>query len=273
MKENENTPDLLPEDVPVLSANERWKAGIKSKNPDREFASDDDYYEASMSGYDAEHEKVKAIVQSNAELAKRMEQDPKAAAAVAEFLGGAPLPVALKKYFTDEELVMLEGEDGYDKYLEAIKAREAQREASARTEEERQANLAASGADIDKFAEDRGLSEDEMIGFLKRIEDEIIKPVSLFKLDYTFLEKAEKFLNFDSMMAETADLNYKKGKNEKIVETRRAVKEASQLPELNGGASGGAAKTGSKSMEAFDAIIERSQEDDIFKRGGFTRKK
>lgn len=262
--------DGVKSEIPVQSANERWKAGIMSKNPNKEFASEDDYYEASMSGYDAEHERVKAMIASNTELAKRMEQDPQAASAIADFLGGAPLPAALKKYFTDEDLQMVEGENGYESYLEAIKDRDEKRMQSQKAHDERQANLAQSGEDIDKFAADRGMSEDEVMDFLRRLEDEIIKPLSAFKLDYNFLEKAEKFLNFDSEVASREDIAYKKGKNEKIVESRRSVMDDG-LPQLGGGGAAAEKATTNPTAKAFDSMIGAASERDIFEKGGFKR--
>lgn len=261
--------ELLPE---TPSANERWKAGIRSKHPDRSFENDDDFYQASMEGYDAEHEKVKSMAQANKSLADKMASDPKAAAALAEFMEGKPLPVALKKYFTDEELSMAEGEEGYEDYLQAVKERTERDASNKAMQAEYEANLEASAETTREFATEKGMSDEQFDQFMETAISKLIEPLLKGNVSREMLDILFKGMNYESDLAVTADTNYKRGKNEKIIESKKALK-TDGLPDTSKGA--GAAST-SKPLDptakAFDQMVSRSASEDIYARGGFTRK-
>lgn len=265
--------DQMPEETPVqMSAAERWKQGIKKKYGDRPLESDDDYYEASMSGYDAEHERVKSMLASSKALADKMEQDPKAAAALAEFWEGKPLPVALRKYFDDEELSMNEGDEGYEEYMEAIKERVARAESNKQMQAEYEAALEQSQADMDAFAQSKGMSPEEFDTFMTTAAGKLIEPLLKGNVTTEMMEILYKGMNYETDLAVAADVNYKKGKNEKIVETKKSL-QSDGLPNTAGGtaAASAPAKT-DPTAQALDGIISRSATEDIYTRGGFQRK-
>lgn len=263
--ENDNLP--APQ-----SAADRWREGIKKKYSDREFATDDDYYEASMSGYDQEHEAVKSMRASNKTLADKMEADPKAAAALAEFMEGKPLPVALRKYFDDEELAMNEGDEGYEQYMEAVKERVARTESNKQMQAEYEAALEQSQANMDAFAQSKGMSPEEFDTFMTTAIGKLIEPLLKGNISAEMMEMLYKGMNYEADLAVAADVNYKKGKNEKIVETKRAVN-TDGLPNTSGGtAPAAASSTKNPTAEALDAITSRSASEDIYQRGGFQRK-
>lgn len=272
MKTTEQPEATAGETLPTPSANERWKAGIKSKNPDKEFASDDDYYEASMGGYDAEHEKVKAMLSSNKELADRMMQDPKAAAALAEFMEGKPLPAAIKKYFTDDELAIGEGEEGYEEYITAVKER-TEREANNKAmQEEYDRNLAASEATTEAFAQENGMSPEEFSTFVEKAVSTIIEPLLKGNITKELLDVLFKGLNYEQELAVREDVAYKKGKNEKIKTGLKSF-QADGLPSATagGGTPENAQKVTDPTAAAFDKVLANNAENDIFKRGGYQR--
>lgn len=261
--------DLLPE---TPSANERWKAGIRSKHPDRSFESDDDFYQASMEGYDAEHEKVKAMTQANKSLADKMASDPKAAAALAEFMEGKPLPVALKKYFTDEELSMAEGEEGYEDYLQAVKERTERDASNKAMQAEYEANLEASAETTREFATEKGMSDEQFDQFMETAIGKLIEPLLKGIVSREMLDILFKGMNYESDLAVTADTNYKRGKNEKIIESKKALK-TDGLPDTSKGAgAASSSKAVDPTAQALDAIVSRSASEDIYARGGYTRK-
>lgn len=276
MDEEVKQPELPmeSEETPAqLSAAERWKEGIKKKYSDRSFDTDDDFYEASMSGYDNEHERVKSLLASNKALADKMEQDPKAAAALAEFMEGKPLPVALRKYFDDEELSMNEGDEGYEKYMEAIKERVARAESNKQMQAEYEAALEKSQADMDAFAQEKGMSPDEFDSFMTTAVGKLIEPLLKGQINTEIMEILYKAMNYESDLAVAADVNYKKGKNEKIVENKRALK-SDGLPNTTGGTAPAATSPKSDpTAQALDEMISRSASEDIYARGNFQRKK
>ena len=203
---------------------------LKSKYPDTE--NEDDLYKKSMEGYDADHERLKNIIASNKDVSSRLMNDPQAGAAFHDYLNGTPLPVALRKYFFDEELNMKEGEDGYEEFLEVRKEKLAQVEKSKAMQAETEANLEASVADIQKFADEKGLDEAQMNEFLQRLDNEIIQPVAKCQLTYDFLTKSDNFLNHDQNVADAQKMGEIKAKNEKFIE-KRTTADKQGLTSLN----------------------------------------
>lgn len=259
-------------DMPVPTANERWKEGVRKKNPNRAFENEDEYYQASMEGYDAEHERVKSMTAANKSLADRMEADPKAAAAMAEFFEGKPLPVALRKYFDDEELTMGEDDPGYKDYLDAVKERVARAENNKKLQAEYEANLEASQGAFDMFAQEKGMAPEEVDSFVQTATEKIVEPLLKGIISAEWLEMVHKAMNYENDLAVTADTNYKKGKNEKIIENKRAIK-SDGLPDTTTGGAAAEAKTpGDPTANALDGILSRSASEDIYSRGGFQRK-
>jgi hypothetical protein len=273
MEDEEKNPELpLENELPApTSAADRWREGIKKKYSDRQFETDDDFYEASMSGYDQEHETVKSMRESNKTLADKMEADPKAAAALAEFMEGKPLPVALRKYFDDEELSMSEGDEKYEDYLKAVNERVARAEQNKQMQAEYEAALLQSQADMDAFAQSKGMSPEEFDTFMTTATSKLIEPLLKGSISTETMEMLYKGMNYENDLAVAADVNYKKGKNEKIIESKRAVN-TDGLPNTSGGTAPASVNKQNPTADALDAIISRSASEDIYARGGFKRK-
>jgi len=252
------------------SANEVWMEKVKAKNPGRDYESNpDEVYNASMEGYDAEHEKVKSMMASNKAIGERMMQDPKAAAALAEFMDGKPLPAALKKYFSDEELAMSEGEAGYEEYLEAIKANTERAAGNAKAQAEYEKNLEDSRATVEQFSTDKGMSPEEFDSFMEKATDVVIGSLMKGNITTELLEILYKGMNYDSDTAQAQEVGRVAGKNEKIVETRKVGK-TDQLPSLGGGASTASTdKPVNATAGHFDKMAAGKQ--DIWEAGGYKK--
>ena len=261
------------EDLKPRSANELFTERIKARYPDRDYESNpDEVYNASMEGYDAEHEKVKSMTSSNKTIAERMMKDPKAAAALAEFMEGKPLPAALKKYFTDEELAMNEGEEGYEEYIGAIKEREAREASNAAMQQEYEDNLLASQSVAEQFSQEKGMSPEEFDTFIQAATDKVVSPLLKGILSQEMLETLYLGMNYQKDVTTAEEVGRIKGKNEKIVENRKSMQKSDGLPEV--GAGGSAAITEAKPNETaqyFGKMAQTAQTNDIWERGGMKK--
>jgi len=262
------------QELTPITGKAAWEAKVKAKNPGRDYeASPDEVYNASMEGYDAEHEKVKSMMASNKSIGERMMQDPKAAAALAEFLHGAPLPASLRKYFDEEELSAKEGDEGYEEYLAAIKERTENAANNAKLQAEYTQNIQDSEARVEAFAARKGMTEEEVSDFLEKLSEIVVANLMKGIITDELMEIGYKGMNYDKDMVQNAEVNRIAGKNEKIIETRKVAK-ADALPSL-----GGASGVGSPAMDEpgetakhFKKIGEASAENDIWKRGGYPSK-
>ena len=130
----------------------------------------------------------------------------------------------------------------------------AQIEKSKAIQAETEANLEASVADIQKFADEKGLYEAQMNEFLQRLDNEIIQPVAKCQLTYDFLTKADNFLNHDQNVADAQKMGEIKAKNEKFIE-KRTTADKQGLTSLN--EAGIPPPTEQKPMNRLDRIVAK----------------
>lgn len=255
------------------TAKDLFKERLQAKYPEKDFSNEDELYTTSMEGYDKEHEAMKDVKAKNSALMERMMADPKAAAALAEFLDGKPLPVALKKYFNEDELAMQEGEQGYEEYLEAIKERTEREAGNQQAQQEYEANLEASRANVEAFAQEKGMSPEEFDTFMEQATDKTIAPLLKGNITPELLEILYKGMNYEADVAQAQEVGRIAGKNEKITETRR-TKKADGLPGANGGGGSAAVTEGAPAnptAEFFGKVAANAQSKDIWDRGGYKK--
>jgi len=271
---DENAVPETTETAQPKSANELFAERIKAKYPERDYSNPDEVHNASMEGYDAEHERLKKVIESNKAIADRMMADPKAAAALSEFMSGKPLPAALKKYFTDDELSMNEGEDGYAEYLAAQQERALKDAESKQAQQEFADNFEKSHEEIAAYAEETGRTEEEMTQFLDDVQKTFFDPLLKGQWGKAFLVMCDKAMSHDKDVEVAQEVGRVSGKNEKIVD-RKKERTAGGLPDA--GAGGGAANAAiaakpTETGQFFNKLADAGAEKDIWKRGGYGKK-
>ena len=97
MKENEiekNGASVVPTKREIFFAN------LKKKYPERDFTDEDEYYAASMEGYDDEHEYRKGSESTNKEFFDKLQENPDVALFIGSILNKESFGKALS-YLSD----------------------------------------------------------------------------------------------------------------------------------------------------------------------------
>ena len=252
----------MAETTEAKTAKQLFQERLKAKYPDKDFSNEDEYYATSMEGYDKDHEALKGVHESNKAIYERMTKDPKSAAALSEFMSGKPLPLALKKYFSDEELALNEGDEGWEEYLEDVRTQQAK-------QSEYEANLENSKSEMESFAQAQGMSPDEFDEFMRNVKEQMIMPILNGLITASLLEMFQKGMNYDTDTQTAHEVGRVSGRNEKITEKRG--KKSDGLPELTPSADVAPVTPAkpNKTNDAFSAIAEKSGKGNIWERGGY----
>ena len=159
MEENKNTKDMVPEQG-GKSNRELLLERIRAKYPDEDLAEEDAVYGKAMTAYDEDHDRLKAIYKDNAALVDRLKQDPATAMFVADVLAGKIPPAAVE--YMVENYKSVEDDPAYSEFNARREADRTRRAEIERMAEEYANNIAASEKEIQAFAEQEGMTEDEV---------------------------------------------------------------------------------------------------------------
>lgn len=169
---------------------------------------------------------------AHAELGQKLTAHPKAALMLGEMLDGRHPAVAMKRYFSDDELTIGEDEEGYEELINAERERIAEHEERESLKAEYAQNLSESEESVKAFQEEKGLSEEEFSAFMESAI-EITADLLSGKLNPTLLETLWKGRNYDTDIANETSLAEERGKlserNTKIEEKKKRM-EGDGLP-------------------------------------------
>lgn len=231
-----------------LSVKDTFQSNLRKKYPDKTFESDDDYYSASMEGYDKEHEWKKSAIEQNKFMADKLAENPDIAGFIADVVDGKSPKVAAENL---RDLFEMD-DDEYDEYNKKRNQDKADRDAKVKMYED---NIKQSEEDIKAFAEETGRSEEEAKEFLQRITDEIFSPLQEGIISKDLLHKLDNMFNRDADIASAEESGYMKGRNEKIVDTK-LKKAGDGIPALKG--KGGATKKDNGQDDWLKQMEERA---------------
>ena len=235
---------------------------IRAKYPGEDLTDEEAVYGKSMSAYDEEHDRLKDIARDNKALVDRLSQDPATASFVSDVMAGKVPPAAI-------EYIMANYNDvGSDpKYAEFAQNREADR--ARRAEIERMAdeyakNLAASEAEIRAFAEQEGMTEDDVSDIIAKAQTLVFEPLAKGKFTKQSLSALRDLVTMDEQLALANEQGYVKGRNEKIVEKKAKLK-GDGLPKNTG--------AGTAPQQApSDPLGGIGLRKDAFEMGGYKRR-
>lgn len=210
---------------------------VRTNFPEGKYDEDEDeYFRNAMQMFDDSDNAMNVVRENNEKLFKRLESDPSAAAALAEFIDGTPLPVALRRYFTDEELSAQEGDDYFESYKKAGEERDAHKKEVNDYIEKIKTNSAESEKNFKEYAEENGLTpeeSDKMWEFYQNLMNEM----STGMISKDFLSLMHKGRNYNQDVEDANEAGKAAGRNEKIVEKLSKPK-GDGLPEPTGGKAG-----------------------------------
>lgn len=233
---------------------------VRTNFPEGKYDEDEDeYFRNAMQMFDDSDNAMNVVRENNEKLFKRLESDPSAAAALAEFIDGTPLPVALRRYFTDEELSAQEGDDYFESYKKAGEERDAHKKEVNDYIEKIKANSTESEKNFKEYAEENGLTPEEsekMWEFYQNLMNEM----SSGMISKDFLSLMHKGKHYNQDVEDANEAGKAAGRNEKIVEKLSKPK-GDGLPEPTGGKAGVEPKEKrplSPEVEMFKHIAEKA---------------
>jgi hypothetical protein len=191
---------------------EQIKARYADSNPETEeqWTELEDRYadevEGELGKYKESETTMQEVVQANPELGQLLFD---------VVINKLPLRVAIAKSIASEDLVPREGDDDYEAYQKAYNERLEGAKKMSALEKQIEANQEASIARIDKFAEEKGLSEEQKNTLLDNIDREFIKILNK-EVSPELLEAFYRNLVFDEEMKAAEEAGKIKARNEAI---------------------------------------------------------
>ena len=211
-----------------------WMDNLKGKYPDRDFANEDDFYSASMEGYDAEHEALKKSRKDNDDLIGILTQNPDIAVFVG-FLSEGDEQKALASLA--DAVKAAETEEGWETYRTERDKRKALADEAENDKQQYLSNLEKSAEVLREFASETGMTEEEAAEFVKKIQTEISDKLFSGNIDKDFFEKFYNLLNYDNDVAAAKEAGRIAGRNEKIEKKRAKDVMGDEIPAIKSGAS------------------------------------
>lgn len=260
---SENTPQQTGTQLPI-SKLDALKAYMKKRNPDKEYASDDDYYDDVVSDFDKEGKELNEYRENGKKLSDLFASDPRSATFLTSWKDGQSPLLALLEIFGQDEIraylddpsKLEEIKAANQKYLDRLSEQ-------AGMEKETEANVKATLKTMDDFQAKYSLSDDEMDNIFQQLDD-IASNAIKGKVDEATFEMIYKAQNHDADVAAASHEGEVRGKNTKIEEKLRKEKQPGMPADL-GGRKAGAAKLSDSAQNL--AKIRANSGEDIWDRG------
>ena len=236
---------------------EKFYSQIRERHPDDNFDDEMSYYKRGIDDYGELNKK-------NEEFTEFLKKNPRMMAVLSEVHDGLPFSAAVNKYYTPEEWSMKEGDEGWDKYVEAEKYRNDKENEMKASKEIYEKNIENNPKVIEKFAASHSASEEDVAKNLNRI-GEILSKAQTGAIPEELLDMAWKYTHYDTDMQSAASAGETNGRNSKIEETYKSMK-GDGLPETNGG---GVSRKPETTQNALDKIASSASDRNIWSRGGY----
>ena len=217
IKDMPETPETPVQEMETPAPRHPFYDRIKSMNPDREFADDNEYLSAADEKL-TEHEGYRSKnEEANKVIVEALYAEPVLAQVLEDVGQGADLVEALALYISPEDLMEAAKASNPEKWGEKKATREANRAAHQQFMDEVAANTAASEGVIKAWADKRGLDPDAMtehINDLSELASDLFKGKVTEKLLDALYEAKTKPADM-AAVAEEAEI---KGRNANIEE-------------------------------------------------------
>lgn len=278
----EEAPSALPSSgapTPPASRRDGFMSRLGEKHAGEEFSDDealfgridDDYndYESQISDLTAKNgdyeKELGGLRENEKKLTDMFAKDPRSATFLMQWRdGGNPVSELVRMYGKDFVEYMAEHPDEMadqeKEYLDRVANEKGY-------EEEYEKNIGATRDAIDRFQEERGLSDDETNAIVDKILA-IAHDVILGKIDEESLDAVSKALGYDEAVAEASREGEVRGKNSRESQRLKLKKAGDGVPRLGGGG-GGEVPTPDENPDL--GALNRAGRQTIWERGGEKR--
>lgn len=198
----------MPAEEPIPTKKDAFMSKMKEGYPDKNFETDDDMYEAASEMMD----EVTKLRASNADseefkqsLAKAIEENPGLALLIQRTIETGNLRVALQDIVDDpNDLVLQEGEEGYDMAQERMNKRIAREQAQDEINAKWEANKDKIPQTLQAWSEAKGLNETELDNFVEFILS-ISERILTGDIDEDVLSQLYKSYTYDDKVGEVEE--------------------------------------------------------------------
>jgi hypothetical protein len=202
-------------------------AKMKEMHPDREFSSDDDYESAAIESLEQALHLREKTLSANQKLVDIFDMHPEVLGFIQDIAKGASAKVALARNFDLANITPQSGDPDETEWGKALQEGQSKLENNRKMQAEIDDNLNASEQEIMDFATDRGMSDPEAEGFLKKVDTDIAD-VMKGKITKTFLGCMFKGYSYEDDLKASREAGKIEGLNENIDNMK--TKDNSDLP-------------------------------------------
>lgn len=207
---------------------------IRTSVPDGKYDEDEqEYYRHALTLLDKAEEGSNKYKGMTEKMMRRYNEDPEEVAILLDYMEGMPLLAAIRKHKGDEALTIKEGDEGWEAYQEAGKARKADRERYEQMMNEVETNMQATLEEFNSWAEKSQL-DDEQKGKIWESMQSDLDNMSRGKFTKEMFERYFKALNYQNDVEGAHEQGKAEGKNEAI-EAEQKRMAGSGLPGMSAG--------------------------------------
>ena len=219
---SENTEVVANKEDEVVETNkDKFHNFMKSKYPEEEI-DEDGIYERAMGHVSSLEEYQTKNKASNKQIAEVLMAEPSLAKVIKGIADGMTLREALSRYVDIEGLTAMEGDPDYNALSSAKEARMKAMEEENSIAEEFEKNREMSYKQIEEFASENNMSEDEVGGLFNYI-DKQMEGFSKGIVSKEFLNAWRKSASYEKDIAEAAEIAAIDAKNE-VIEMKNNLK-------------------------------------------------
>ena len=212
------------------SGRDKFLEMMKAKNPDYNPENDDQLFDDAHEMYSNADSELGKHKEANSKLAGLVGKDPKLGAVLGMVAGDdqKSFPYAVGKIYGKQPFEL--DDDGLEEFEKGYQEHLAQIESSKSAQEEAQKNIQEYRKNLDKYATDNNLSDEEE----SKLNDKIFgvfDNMLMGIIPIEVIEIIDKGVNYDKDIQDAADSGVVEGKNQKI-EAKLSTKKEQIMPDL-----------------------------------------
>lgn len=217
----------------------RLRKGLMSKYPDFNAQTDEEWSAKEDEYYGEVEDELNTFKAAEAELGDVVKANPELANVLNDMaVNKMPFRAALAKYFSQEELIPVDGDDDYEAYEKSYNERLEKSKAREAKDQEMLANETQSLDAIDAFAQENGLDEDGKTQLIEYINTFFLDMLNK-KISPEMISMFHNAINYNDDVAAAKEAGEIKGRNAKIeaqIQEEQDREKGDGIPEVSKGA-------------------------------------
>lgn len=260
MENEESMKDNAPSASPA--AERRIRKSIMSKYPDFKAESEDEWNAKEDEYFGEVEDDLNAYRSSEAQLEEMIKANPDLAEVINDMVSSKmPFRVALARHYSQEDLMPKEGDDDFEAYGKEYSARLERAKRKEEQLKEIVANEATSLENIERFAKDNGLSDEEKNNLVDYINT-FFNDMLFKKISPDMLSMFRNAITHDKDVESAREEGEIKGRNANIeaqIESENSSQSGDGIPASGKGAEVRERREKQPGEELFDFLGKRKR--------------